>query len=117
MNLMDFIQAACDGHTVHTLADFKMNMQTSDYSLKREIDYCPAGRVVRRTMKLPSRCTPDRADLCFVTHDGMYAMMFDTPVLYHGTDPYLYKLCRDGILVFDSWRDLTEFFRQLPYAD
>ncbi|MBQ9262742.1 MAG: hypothetical protein IJ189_00860 [Clostridia bacterium] len=116
MNLMDLIQATYGGHT-YTLAEFKMNMETADYSLKREIDCCPDGRVVRRTLELPSRCTPRRVDLCFTTHNGMYAMMVDRDVFYYGTDPNLYQLFRDKMIIFDSWYELTRFWHWLPYVD
>ena len=116
MNLMNLLATAYGGRT-YTLSEFKMNMETSDRSLKREIDSCPDGRVVRRTLELPSRCTPHRADLCCVEHEGQYAMMVDTNVYYYGTDPYLYQLFRDRMIIFDSWYDLVRFWHWLPYVD
>lgn len=116
MNLMDLIQTTYGGRT-YTLAEFKMSMETADYSLKREIDCCPDGRVVRRTLELPSRCTPRRADLCFMTYNGMYAMMVDRDIFYYGTDPNLYQLFQDKMIIFDSWYDLTRFWHWLPYVD
>ncbi|MDO5327854.1 MAG: hypothetical protein Q4G00_14230 [Clostridia bacterium] len=116
MTLMDLFAATYNSHS-YTLADFKKLMVTADYSLKREIDCCPDGMVVRRTLMLPSHCDIRRADLCFTTHDGMYAMMVDRPVRYCGTDPNLFRLFRDRMIIFDSWYDLTCFWRWLPYVD
>ena len=44
-------------------------------------------------------------------------MMVDTTVYYYGTDPNLYQLFRDRMIIFDSWYDLVRFWHWLPYVD
>ncbi len=113
MNITDLINASF-GIPAYTLTEFKREIETKDYLLKRDIDMCPDGRVIRRTIDLQSHSTPHRFDLCFMEYNGQYSMMTDQPFFYYGTDYGLYQLSRERIIVFDSWYDLTRFIRHLP---
>ncbi len=43
--------------------------------------------------------------------------MIDRPVRYYGTNPDLYRLFRDGMIIFDNWYELTRFWDWLPYVE
>lgn len=116
MSLMDLLMTTYAPRT-YTIADFKKEMMTNSRSLKFDIDSCPDRSVVRRTLELPSRCDRNHVDLCFVGHEGQYAMMIDRPVRYYGTNPDLYRLFRDGMIIFDNWYELTRFWDWLPYVE
>ena len=83
--------------------------------LKSQIDSCHMGQIVSLSTRLPRHCTPGQAKICFSTDAGMYAIMVDRPVYYCGTVWYLRKLFTDGIIVFDNWQELENFFLLLPY--
>ena len=84
---------------------------------KQRIDSCPVGDVYRMPVNLPSYCWPNRADFCFCAFDEGYTMVLDRTVLYGGTNPRLHALCRYGILCFDSWYELLEFWEHMPCMD
>lgn len=116
MSLFNLLREVYQPQT-YTISEFKQELMTSDQLLKSEIDSCPDRTVVRRTLELPSRCDHKYVDLCFVGHEGQYAMMVDQPIRYYGTNPDLYRLFRDGMIIFDSWYELTRFWEWLPYVD
>lgn len=82
--------------------------------LKNEIDTCRPGQIVSIPTKLPAQCVPDRANICFSSHEEMYCVMVDQTVYYSGNNESLAELFDRQFVGFDNWQQLQDYFRKLP---